>query len=83
MECHTARSHQRPQRAGCPPFTASPLSAISSAEFSVSGLAVLRSNGFGSYAPVWWLSVVLALSSALVHPPIVEALVARPVAEPA
>ena len=35
---------------------------------------------FGSYAPLWWLSVLFGVLSALINLPIVEAPVARPVA---
>ena len=38
---------------------------------------------FGSYTPIWWLSVLLGLVSALINLPIVEAPVRRPVARPA
>src|SRR5689334_3794185 len=38
---------------------------------------------FGSYTPIWWLSVMFGLLSALINLPIVEAPVARPVAQPA
>jgi MFS family permease len=38
---------------------------------------------FGSYAPVWWLSVLFGVLSALINLPIVEAPVARAVAQPA
>jgi MFS family permease len=38
---------------------------------------------FGSYTPVWWLSVLFGVLSALINLPIVEAPVARPVAQPA
>src|SRR5258708_10306936 len=38
---------------------------------------------FGSYTPIWWLSVPLRVLSALIKLPIVEAPVARPVAQPA
>ena len=38
---------------------------------------------FGSYAPVWWLSVLFGLLSALINLPIVEEPVARPIAQPA
>jgi MFS family permease len=38
---------------------------------------------FGSYAPVWWLSVLFGLLSALINLPIVEAPVKRAVAQPA
>src|SRR5438128_2545624 len=38
---------------------------------------------FGSYAPLWWLSVLFGVLSALINLPIVEAPVARPVAQPA
>jgi MFS family permease len=38
---------------------------------------------FGSYTPIWWLSVLFGLLSALINLPIVEAPVARPVAQPA
>ena len=38
---------------------------------------------FGSYAPVWWLSVVFGVLSALINLPIVEQPVARAVAQPA
>lgn len=37
----------------------------------------------GSYTPIWWLSVLFGLLSALINLPIVEAPVARPVAQPA
>jgi MFS family permease len=38
---------------------------------------------FGSYTPIWWLSVLFGLLSALINLPIVEAPVMRPVAQPA
>jgi MFS family permease len=38
---------------------------------------------FGSYAPVWWLSVVFGVLSALINLPIVEKPVPRVVAQPA
>jgi MFS family permease len=38
---------------------------------------------FGSYTPIWWLSVFFGVLSALINLPIVEAPVARPVAQPA
>jgi MFS family permease len=38
---------------------------------------------FGSYTPIWWLSVAFGVLSALINLPIVEAPVARPVAQPA
>ena len=38
---------------------------------------------WGSYDPVWWLSVLFGVLSALINLPIVEAPVARPVAQPA
>lgn len=38
---------------------------------------------FGSYTPVWWLSVLFGILSALINLPIVEAPVARPLAQPA
>src|ERR1700712_1060536 len=38
---------------------------------------------FGSYTPIWWLSVLFGVMSALINLPIVEAPVARPVAQPA
>ena len=38
---------------------------------------------FGSYTPIWWLSVVFGLLSALINLPIVEEPVARAVAQPA
>src|SRR6266404_3307230 len=38
---------------------------------------------FGSYAPIWWLSVLFGVLSALINLPIIEAPVARPVAQPA
>jgi MFS family permease len=38
---------------------------------------------FGSYTPVWWLSVLFGVLSALINLPIVEAPVKRPVAQPA
>ena len=37
----------------------------------------------GSYNPVWWLSVVFGVLSALINLPIVEKPVVRPVAQPA
>ena len=37
---------------------------------------------FGSYTPIWWLSVLFGLLSALINLPIVEEPVARPVAQP-
>ena len=38
---------------------------------------------FGSYTPIWWLSIVFGVLSALINLPIVEQPVARPVAQPA
>ena len=38
---------------------------------------------FGSYTPVWWLSVLFGVLSALINLPIVEQPVARAVAQPA
>src|SRR5215217_6488678 len=38
---------------------------------------------FGSYTPIWWLSVLFGLLSALINLPIVEAPVERAVAQPA
>ena len=38
---------------------------------------------FGSYTPIWWLSVLFGLLSALINLPIVEQPVARPLAQPA
>ncbi len=38
---------------------------------------------FGSYTPIWWLSILFGVLSALINLPIVEAPVARPVAKPA
>ncbi|QPF83372.1 MFS transporter [Bradyrhizobium genosp. L] len=38
---------------------------------------------YGSYTPIWWLSVAFGVLSALINLPIVEAPVARPVAQPA
>jgi MFS family permease len=38
---------------------------------------------FGSYTPVWWLSVLFGVLSALINLPIIEAPVTRPVAQPA
>jgi MFS family permease len=38
---------------------------------------------FGSYELIWWLSVLFGVLSALINLPIVEAPVARPVAQPA
>jgi MFS family permease len=38
---------------------------------------------FGSYTPIWWLSVTLGVLSALINLPIVEQPVARAVAQPA
>jgi MFS family permease len=38
---------------------------------------------FGSYTPIWWLSVLFGVLSALINLPIVEAPVTRPVAHPA
>jgi MFS family permease len=38
---------------------------------------------FGSYTPIWWLSVLFGVLSALINLPIVEQPVARPVAQPA
>jgi MFS family permease len=38
---------------------------------------------FGSYTPIWWLSVALGVMSALINLPIVEKPVARAVAQPA
>jgi MFS family permease len=38
---------------------------------------------FHAYTPIWWLSVLFGVLSALINLPIVEAPVARPVAQPA
>jgi MFS family permease len=38
---------------------------------------------FGSYTPIWWLSVLFGVLSALINLPIVEEPVERPVAQPA
>ena len=38
---------------------------------------------FGSYTPIWWLSVLFGVLSALINLPIVEAPVTRTVAQPA
>src|SRR6201746_479205 len=38
---------------------------------------------FGSYTPIWWLSVLFGLLSALINLPIVEQPLERPVAQPA
>jgi len=38
---------------------------------------------FGSYTPIWWLSVLFGVLSALINLPIVEAPIARPVAQAA
>jgi MFS family permease len=38
---------------------------------------------FGSYTPIWWLSVLFGVLSALINLPIAEAPVLRPVAQPA
>jgi MFS family permease len=38
---------------------------------------------FGSYTPIWWLSIFFGVMSALINLPIVEKPVARPVAQPA
>jgi MFS family permease len=38
---------------------------------------------FGSYMPIWWLSILFGVLSALINLPIVEAPVARLVAQPA
>jgi len=38
---------------------------------------------FGSYTPIWWLSILLGVLSALINLPIVEAPVRRAVAQPA
>jgi MFS family permease len=38
---------------------------------------------FGSYTPIWWLSVLFGVLSALINLPIVEAPVTRAVAQPA
>jgi MFS family permease len=38
---------------------------------------------FGSYTLIWWLSILFGVLSALINLPIVEAPVARPVAQPA
>jgi MFS family permease len=40
-------------------------------------------EGFGSYTPVWWLSVLFGVLSALINLPIVEKPVVRAVAQPA
>jgi MFS family permease len=40
-------------------------------------------ESFGSYTSIWWLSVLFGVLSALINLPIIEAPVARPVAQPA
>ena len=37
----------------------------------------------GSYTPIWWLSILFGVLSALINLPIVERPVARAVAQPA
>ena len=46
-------------------------------------LGGLAFEHFGSYGPVWWLSVLFGVLSALINLPIVEKPVARAVAQPA
>jgi hypothetical protein len=48
---------------------------------SVLGAVVFEK--FGSYAPIWWLSLLFGALSALINLPIIEAPVKRPVAQPA
>jgi predicted MFS family arabinose efflux permease len=38
---------------------------------------------FGSYTPIWWLSILFGVLSALINLPIVEKPVQRAVAQPA
>jgi hypothetical protein len=38
---------------------------------------------FGSYTPIWWLSILFGVLSALINLPIEEKAVARAVAQPA
>ena len=38
---------------------------------------------FGSYTPIWWLSILFGVLSALINLPIVEKPVERAVAQPA
>ena len=38
---------------------------------------------FNSYTPIWWLSVLFGVLSALINLPIVEEPVRRPLAQPA
>jgi predicted MFS family arabinose efflux permease len=40
-------------------------------------------ESFGSYTPVWWLSILFGVLSALINLPIVEKPVTRTVAQPA
>ena len=67
----------------CDAVSALPSSAIRSAASSASCSAASCSRQFGSYTPIWWLSVLFGVLSALINLPIVEAPVARPVAQPA
>ncbi len=46
-------------------------------------LGGLAFDRFGSYDPVWWLSILLGIMSALINMPIVERPVSRPAAVPA
>ena len=48
-----------------------------------SGLGGVVFEQFGSYTPIWWLSIMFGVLSALINLPIVEQPVARPVAQPA
>ena len=46
-------------------------------------LGGLMFDRFGTYEPVWWLSIALGIMSALINMPIVERPVSRPAAVPA
>ena len=66
----------------CDAVSASPSSAIRSAASSAYGSAASCSSSSGPTTPIWWLSVLFGVLSALINLPIVEEPVARPVAQP-
>jgi len=60
-----------------------PSSATRSAVSSAVWLGGIVFETFGSYTPIWWLSILFGVLSALINLPIVEKPVERAVAQPA
>ncbi len=61
-------------------FISFPITPFSAVAFWLAGIVYVK---FGSYAPIWWLSILFGVLSALINLPIVEKPVERAVAQPA